>query len=155
MNYIYTTSIGQSAHQDVVKQSGLRRILFDKSCLRRIFCYKTSDLRRMILIKNLLLKHSGMHLIWSSLFCLPIHWWWTWFKRSVYEKRFWWHNLGHSARPWQQTANNLDKIESSPKVCMCGVPTQQWQSTQIILFERTRQSAWLDAVTRSEWILVY
>jgi len=34
-----------------------------------------------------------------------------------------------------------------------------WPSTQITLFERTRQSAWLDAVTtlliRSEWILVY
>jgi len=34
-----------------------------------------------------------------------------------------------------------------------------WPSTRITLFERTRQSAWLDAVTtpliRSEWILVY
>ena len=30
---------------------------------------------------------------------------------------------------------------------MCGVSTQQWPSTQICLFERTCQSAWLDAVT--------
>jgi len=42
---------------------------------------------------------------------------------------------------------------------MCGMSFQQWSSTQITLFERTRQSAWLDAVTtlltRSERILVY
>jgi len=42
---------------------------------------------------------------------------------------------------------------------MCGVSTQQWPSTEITWFERTRQSARLDAVTipltRSEWILAY
>jgi len=27
---------GQSTHEDLVQKSGLRRILFDKSCLRRI-----------------------------------------------------------------------------------------------------------------------
>jgi len=39
--------------------------------------------------------------------------------------------------------------ESHSEVCMCGVSTQQWASTQITLFdsERTRQSVWLDAVT--------
>ena len=77
--------MGQTTHQDLVNKFGLRRILFDKSCLLRIFCYKTFGLRRMILIKHLLFNHSGMHLIWSFLFCLPIHWWWKWFKRSVYE----------------------------------------------------------------------
>ena len=42
---------------------------------------------------------------------------------------------------------------------MFGVSTQQWPSTEIILFERTSQSAWLEAVTtpltKSDWILVY
>ena len=42
----------------------------------------------------------------------------------------------------------LDNTASPLKVCMCGVWTQKWPSTQITLFERTRQSAWLDAVTR-------
>jgi len=39
--------------------------------------------------------------------------------------------------------------ESHSEVCMCGMLTQQWPSTQITLFERTRQSAWLDAETTS------
>jgi len=54
---------------------------------------------------------------------------------------------------------NLDKTESPSKAFMCDLSTQQLLSTEITLFERTRQSAWLDAVTtpltRSEWILVY
>jgi len=102
---------------------------------------------------------SGMQLNWSFLFCLTINWWWKWFKRSVQEKQFCWHNLSHSAWSWQWGANNLDKTESLWKVCMCGVSPQQWASTQITLFERILQSAWLDAVMipfiRSEWILVY
>jgi len=36
--------------------------------------------------------------------------------------------------------------ECKSEVCMCGVSTQQWPSTQITLLERTRQSAWLDAI---------
>jgi len=68
-------------------------------------------------------------------------------------------NDPHSAWPWQWRANNLNKTESPSKICMCGVSTQQLQSTQITLFEMTRQSAWLDAVmiplTTSKWILVY
>jgi len=31
---------GQSTHQDWIKKSGLQRILFDKSCLRRILFHK-------------------------------------------------------------------------------------------------------------------
>jgi len=69
------------------------------------------------------------------------------------------HNLSHSACPWQWGANNLDATESPWKICMRGVSTQQWPSTQITFCERTRQSAWLDAVTipltRSKRILVY
>jgi len=107
-------------------------------------------------LKNLLLDHS---VIWSFLFCHAIHWWWEWVLKRVWEKRFCSHNFSHSAWLWQWGANNLDKTESPSKVCMCGVSTQQWPSTQITLFERTRQSAWLDAVkiplTRSERILVY
>jgi len=34
---LHSISIGQSAHQDLVKKSGLRRILFDKSCLQHLF----------------------------------------------------------------------------------------------------------------------
>jgi hypothetical protein len=88
-------------------------------------------LRRMFCMKNPFLIHCGMHLIWSSLFCLPIHWWWKWFKRSVEEKHFCQHNLSHSAWPWQWEANNLDKTESSSKICTCEVSTQQWPSTQM------------------------
>jgi len=78
-----------------------------------------------------------------------------------WEKRFSWHNpsLDRRDRDGGEQTTNLDKTESPSKVFMCGVSTQQWPSTQITLFERTRQSAWLDAVTtlltRSDWILVY
>jgi len=57
---------------DLVKKSGLRRNLCDKSCLRRILFHKKPSLRRILLIKNPLLKLSGMHFISSFLFCLPI-----------------------------------------------------------------------------------
>ena len=33
-----------------------------------------------------------------------------------------------------------NKIKSPSKICMCGTSTQEWPSTQIPLFERTRQS---------------
>ena len=75
----------------------------------------------MIFIKLLLLHHYGIQSIWSFLFCLPIYWWWKLFNRSVYEKHFYWHNLSHSAWPWQWRANNLGKTESPSKVWMWGV----------------------------------
>jgi len=37
--YFFTALTGQSTHEDLVKKFGLRRILFDKSCLRRILFY--------------------------------------------------------------------------------------------------------------------
>jgi len=37
---LHITSIGQSTHQDLVQKCGLRRNLFDKSCLRRILFFK-------------------------------------------------------------------------------------------------------------------
>jgi len=36
-NKLHTISIGQTTHQDSVKKSGLRRILFHKSCLPAYF----------------------------------------------------------------------------------------------------------------------
>jgi len=72
-NNFLTALTGQSTHEDLVKKSGLRRILFDKSCLRRISFHKKSGKRRILLIKNPLLHHSGMHFISSFLFCLPVH----------------------------------------------------------------------------------
>jgi len=71
-NNFLTALTGQSTHQDLVNKTGLRRILFDKSCLRRILFHKKTGLRRILLIKNPLFKHSGMHFISSFLFCLPI-----------------------------------------------------------------------------------
>jgi len=71
-NNFLTALTGQSTHQDLVKKSGLRRILFDKTCLRRILFHKKSGLRRILFINNPLLKYSGMHFISSFLFCLPI-----------------------------------------------------------------------------------
>jgi len=62
----FTTALtGQSTHEDKVQKSGLRRILFDKSCLRRIYFRKKSGLRRIFFIKNPLLNHLGMHFISS------------------------------------------------------------------------------------------
>ena len=71
------------------------------------------------------------------------------------------HNpsLGRDDCDSGEQTTNLDKTKSPSKVSMCGVSIQQWPNTQITLFERTSQSAWLDAVTtpliRSEWILLY
>jgi len=76
-----------------------------------------------------------MHLISSFLFCLPIHWWWKWSKRSVQEKCFCWHNLSHSVWLWQWGAKKLDKTESSSKICMRGVSTEQWPSLKRTLDE--------------------
>jgi len=68
-NIFLTALTGKSIHEDSVKKSGLRRIFFDKSCLRILF-HKKSGLRRILFIK---INHSGMHFISSFLFCLPIH----------------------------------------------------------------------------------
>ena len=64
-NNFSTTLTGQSTYEDLVKQSGLRRILFDKSRLQRISFHKKSGLRRILFIKNPLLNHLGMHFISS------------------------------------------------------------------------------------------
>jgi len=37
---LHTAFTGQSTHEDLVKKSGLLRILFDKFCLRRILFHK-------------------------------------------------------------------------------------------------------------------
>jgi len=71
-NNFLTALTGQSTHQNLVKKSGLRRILFDMSCLQRILFHLKAGLRRILFIKNPLLNHSGMHFISSFLFCLPI-----------------------------------------------------------------------------------
>jgi len=82
-------------------------------------------------------------------------------RNCSWEKRFCWHNpsLGRRDPDGGEQTTNLDKTEFPSKVFMCGVSTQQWPSSQITLYEKTRQSAWLDAVTtlltRRDWILVY
>jgi len=48
---LHTISIGQSTHWDLVKKSGLQRILFVRSCLRRILFFKKSGFRRIFLIQ--------------------------------------------------------------------------------------------------------
>jgi len=50
-NNFLTALTGQSTHQDLVKKSGLRRILF----------HKKSGLQRILLMKNPLLQDSEMH----------------------------------------------------------------------------------------------
>jgi len=72
-NNFRTAITGQSTHEDLVRKSGLRRILFDKSCLRHILFHKKSGLRCILFIQKPLVNHSGMHFISSFLFCLPIH----------------------------------------------------------------------------------
>jgi len=72
-NSFLTALTGQSTHEDLVKKSGLLRILFDKACLRRIIFHEKSGLPRILFRKNPRPNHSGMHFISSFLFCLPIH----------------------------------------------------------------------------------
>jgi len=48
---LHTISIGQSTHWDLVKKSGLRRVLFDRSCLQHILFYHKSGLRRIFFIQ--------------------------------------------------------------------------------------------------------
>ena len=78
--------------------------------------------------------------------------WWI-LKEMFEEKCFYWHNTRHSAWPRRWRADNFENKESLTQMCLCvitcGVSTQQWPSTQITLFARTRQSAWLYAVTTS------
>jgi len=71
-NNFLTALTGQISHEDLVKKFGLRRILFDEFCLRRILSHKKSGLRRILFIKIPLLNRSGMHFISSFLFCPPI-----------------------------------------------------------------------------------
>jgi len=75
---------------DSVKISGLRRILFHKTCLRRILCHKKIwpaahffHMKTFSYEKtknSLLLNHCVVHLISSFLFCLSIRWWCKWFE---------------------------------------------------------------------------
>ena len=64
----------------ISKKSGLRRILFDKSCLQHIFFHQKIWPAAHFSIKNHLRNLSGMRLISSCLFCLSIHWWWKRFE---------------------------------------------------------------------------
>jgi len=57
-NNFLTALTGQSTHQGLVNKSGLRRILFDKSCLGHILFHKKSGLRHILLIKNPLRKQT-------------------------------------------------------------------------------------------------
>ena len=44
---LHTIYLGQSTHWELVKKFGLRRILFVRSCLRRILFHKKSGLQRI------------------------------------------------------------------------------------------------------------
>jgi hypothetical protein len=39
-NELHTISVGQTTHEDSLHKIGLRRILFDKSCLQRILSHQ-------------------------------------------------------------------------------------------------------------------
>jgi len=116
--------------------------------------------------------------MWRFLFCLSIHCWcknsnsnteWSW-KHNLYQTviekvssnnpfvksnllRYKSHNT--ILIPKHFIRNNVQQGECLTQ----SLHMWTWPSTQITLYERTRQSAWLDAVTtpliRSEWILVY
>jgi len=58
-NKLNTALRGQSTHEDFVQKSGLRRILLDKSCLRRILFHKKSGLRRIFFIIKFLFIIRG------------------------------------------------------------------------------------------------
>ena len=50
----HTISIGQRTHWDLVRKSGMRRILFYRSCLRSILFYKKSGLQRIFFVQHFL-----------------------------------------------------------------------------------------------------
>ena len=56
--------MGQSTHQDLMKNSDLQHILCDKTGLRRIFFHEKSDLGCMFLIKKFFLIILGC--IWCE-----------------------------------------------------------------------------------------
>jgi len=59
-NKLHGALTGQSTHEDLVKKSGLRRILFHKSCcLRRILFHKESGLWRFYFHKKISSKTFG------------------------------------------------------------------------------------------------
>jgi len=121
----------------------------------------------------------------SVLFCLLLQWWWKWFGENDSNSNAEWserYNLYQTVP--EKMSHNKPFVKSSllpvrykshntisiPKQFIRNTAqqgkclTQSLQildrpSTQITLFQRTRQSAWLDAVTtlltRSEWILVH
>jgi len=68
-NELHTMSIGQSTHQDLVENSGLRRILFDEICLWRICFLKNICIFHKNLLHNdfgnpsMIKCISGIHLI--------------------------------------------------------------------------------------------
>jgi len=162
---LHTIWIGQSTHWDLVKNSGLWRILFDRSCLRRILFHKKSGLRRIVFIQNYLNTR------------------YIWFEVSYYVYQFiGGENDSNSNTEWSQrhslyqtviekvsnfnkpfAKSNLLRYKSHNSILnsktfykkqrAAGImphlkPTVlTWPSTQIILIERTRQRAWLDALT--------
>ena len=57
MENVFSTALtGQSTYEDLVKKFSLRRILFDKSCLRLILFHEKSGMRCILFIRNPLLK---------------------------------------------------------------------------------------------------
>jgi len=58
-NKFSTALTGQSTHEELVKKSGPQRILFDKSCLRRILFHLKSGLQRILFITILFLTIRG------------------------------------------------------------------------------------------------
>jgi len=68
---LHTISIGQSDYWDIVQTYGPRRILFDRSCLRRILFHKKSDLRRIFFIQFFLkprcIRFEVSHYVYQSI----------------------------------------------------------------------------------------
>jgi len=58
-NNFLTALTGQSTHEDLVKKSGLQRISFDKSCLRRILLHKNLACGAFFKLKILFLIIRG------------------------------------------------------------------------------------------------
>ena len=66
-------------------------------------------------------------------------------SKTVEEKRFYQNSESLDVTGTVESKFLWKSRESHSEVCMYEMSTQQWPSTEIILFERTRQSAWLDA----------
>ena len=169
---LHTAFTDQSIHEDLVQKSGLRRILFDKSCLRCILFHMKSGLRRIFFIQDLLKagciwfevsycvyqfiggeNDSNSNTKWSLRHSL----YQTVIKKVSNNKHFVKSNLlrykSHNiiSIPKQFIRNNVQQGECLTE----SLQFSSWRDQALRLQCLKRHDAVTTPLTRSEWILVH